>query len=320
MQALRRPDLPPFDKDHIEIWIRRIEFAYARSNIVRLTDKFAFLEKMFHAKDDSRINAFMWGTHTNDTLDEFIGYLKERYGRTRKREVQTLLEGVPREGRRPTALAELIKELTPRVTIDDVRKEILLKQMPASVRQHLNYKLDDLDFEETAKACDKHFDQNGKLKESGNASAVNHVSNLRQPCPQQQQQQPQQQQQTPLTSSFTTPFPAQDDLETDVNAIRFRDGQRRNYSIPNRSSSRGRSFGSSSSSSGGSNFRHGNSSNNRAGGASSSSNDSSSSNPPPTRQKKVCSFHIRFGEQAENCEGPWCILKNKIAPKGQASR
>ena len=318
VQALRRPDLPPFDKDHIEVWIRRIEFAYARSNIVKPTDKFAFLEKMFHAKDDSRINAFMWGTHTNATWNEFITYLKERYGRTVKQEVQTLLEGVPREGRRPTALAELIKELTPRVTIDDVRKEILLKQMPASVRQHLNDKLDDLDFEEMAIACDKHFDQNGKLKESGSASAVNHISNLRQPRPQQHQQHPQQQQ-TPSTSSFTNPFPAQDDLETDVNAVRFRDGQRRDYNIQNRSSSRGRSSGSSSnSSSNGSNFRGGNSSSNRAGGASSSSN--SSSNPPPTRQKKVCSFHIRFGEQAENCEGPWCILKNKIAPKGQASR
>ena len=190
VQALRRPDLPPFDKEHIEVWIRRIEFSYARSNITKPTDKFAFLEKMFHSKDDSKINAFLWGAHNNTTWGQFTDYLKERYGRTKKQEVSTLLDGIPRDGRRPTALAELINELTPTVTIDDIKKEVFLKQMPTTVRQLIADKVDDLSFMETAKACDKHFDQSGKLKESPNITAVHHVSSLRQPRQQQQQDQP----------------------------------------------------------------------------------------------------------------------------------
>ena len=146
VQALRQPDLPPFDKDHIDVWIGRVEFAYARAGVTKPTDKFAFLEKMFHAKDDSKVNAFLWGAHNDSTWSEFVKYLRERHGRTKKQEVYSLLDGVQRDGRRPTALAELIKELTPRVTVDDIRKEVLLKQMPACVRQHLNDKIDDLDF------------------------------------------------------------------------------------------------------------------------------------------------------------------------------
>ena len=313
VQALRRPDLPPFDKENIEVWIRRVEFAYSRSNITNPTDKFAHLEKMFHAKDDSRVNAFLWGAHNATTWTEFTTYLKERYGRTKKQEVGTLLNGVPRDGRRPTALAELIKELTPTVTIDDIRKEILLKQMPPTVRQLINDRVDDLDFMETAKLCDKQFDNDGKLKEAATAS-ISHVSSLRQPH--QQQQQPPQQ----PTSSFTSPFAAEDDAETDVNAVRFQNGQRRSFSISNRSSSRGRGTQSSSSYNN-NNFQRINNSANRAGAASSSgSSGSGSSSANPPSNAKVCRHHIRHGEQAYTCEGPWCILKDKLAPKGQASR
>ena len=323
VQALRRPDLPPFDRDHIDVWIRRIEFAYARANITRPTDKFAFLEKMFHAKDDSRINAFLWGTHDATTWTAFTGYLKERYGRTRRQEVHTLLDGVPRDGRRPTALAELIKELTPRVTIDNIRKEVLLKQMPQVVRQHLNDKIDDLDFMETAEACDKHFDKDGKLKECSSSTAINHVSSLKQPRQQQPQQQQPQQQQT--TSTFSTPFSAtfsaEEDTEPDVSAVRFKDGQRKSFNIANRSVSRGRSGYSSSGNSNNNNSpQYSNYGTNRTGGASGSSNNSSSSSSTPSNNNKVCRHHTKYGEQAYTCEGPWCILKHKVAPKGQASR
>ena len=312
VQALRRPDLPPFDKENIEVWIRRIEFAYARSNITRPTDKFAFLEKMFHAKDDSKINAFLWGIHDNDTWGQFTAYLKERYGRTKRQEVYSLLDGVSRDGRRPTALAELIKELTPTVTVDDIRKEVLLKQIPANVRQLISNKVDELNFMETAVACDNYFDKDGKLKES-QAAAINHIGNLRQPHPQQQQQQQQQQ-----TSSFSSPFTVDDNAEPEVSAVRFQNGQPRSFSISNRSSSRGRSNNNNNS------YNRNSYSANRNGGTTSSgssggSGSSSSSSQPPSNAK-VCRHHIRHGEQAYSCEGPWCILKDKLSPKGQASR
>ena len=227
VQALRRPDLPPFDKENIEIWIKRVQFAYTRAGINKPKDKFAFLEKLFHAKDDPRVNSFLWGAHTEDTWKEFLTYLKERYGRTKKQRVYSLLNGIPRDGRKPTALRDVIKDMTQNITLDDVRKEVFLKEIPANVREHLSEKIDSLNFDETAEACDKYFDQNGKLKNTPNAASVNHVSSLKPPRPQQQQQQQQQQQ-----PSFTSPFPVDDDAETDVNAVRFRGGQRQSSNRP----------------------------------------------------------------------------------------
>ena len=39
VQALRRPDLAPFDPNNIEIWIKRIEFAFTRSSVTVPKDK-----------------------------------------------------------------------------------------------------------------------------------------------------------------------------------------------------------------------------------------------------------------------------------------
>ena len=306
VQALRRPDLPPFDPQNIDIWIKRIEFAYTRSNIVAVKDKFAFLEKLFNAKDDPRVNAFLWGDHTFEKWNEFLEYLRERYGRTKKQEVYSLLNGVPREGRRPTVLADHIRQLTPNVSVDDIRKEVLLKELPAEVRQHLSSKIDDLDFDATAKAADKFFDKQGKLRDSNASSSINHVDGQQQQ-PQQQPQQPQQR-----STTFTSAFPSEE--ESEVNAVRFRQGQRQQFSVSNGPSTRGRSSSSFN--------RNGNNDSNYARGRSTTrpfgaSVSNETGNIP---NRKVCRFHMKFGEEAERCEGAWCILKGKVAPKGQASR
>ena len=162
--------------------------------------------------------------------------------------------------------------------------------MPAEVHQHINDCVNDLDFEGVAKACDK---QTGKLKDSKHSTAI---SSIRTSRPQQQQQ--------PRTT-FTAPFPSDDD-ETNVNAVRFRSGQRQNFKISNRSSSR---VGSSSNS----NSTRFNMSANQGEGVSSSNCN------PPLSNNKVCRFHIRFGEELWPCEGSWCILKSKVTPKGQAN-
>ena len=244
VQALRRPDLPPFDKTDIEAWIRRVENSYTRNGITRPRDKFAFIEKLFSTKEDARINAFLMDDQTSANWDAFMAYLRERHGRTKKQEVHTLLNGVSREGRRPTELAAIIKERTRKINLDDVRKEVLLKEIPAAVRQHLSAKVDTLTFDETAAECDKYFDMSGKLKEPNDANSINHVGVDSRSCLQQEQQPQQQPQQNP-TVSFSTPF-SQEDAETDVNAVRFRNGQRQQFSVSNRSSSRGRSSNYSS--------------------------------------------------------------------------
>ena len=318
VQALRKPDLPPFDKDNIETWIKRIENAYVRSNVTDSKHKFAYLERLFHAKDDSRINRYMWGTQTPEEWTAFLAYLRDRYGRTRKQEVQSLLSGVARDGRRPSDYAAHILELSENATIDDVRKEVFLQQIPKELTLHIASRIKDMTLQQTADVCDEFFDQNGKLINATDKTGVNHIaSNLKQPQSQQQQQQ-QQHQSRAISSSFTTPFEA-DDSDLEVNAVRFRAGQPQTFKVSNRSSSRGRSGASSNNNSNNNNNNYNNNrstSSNRFGGASSSSSSSSSSKP----QKKVCRFHTNWGEQAENCEGSWCILKHKIAPKGQASR
>ena len=314
VQALRRPDLPPFDKVDIEAWIRRVEFAFARANVINALNKFAFIEKLFNSRDDSTVNAFLNGPQTNDRWTEFLAYLRERYGRTRQQMVQSLLNGPSRDGRRPTELAAYINEQIGDVTIDDIKKEVLLKAMPGVVRQHLSSKLDTLDFKETAKECDKYFDKSGKLKEPANTPSVSNIGVLKQPQQQQQKQQP--------TTTSTTPFssPFSDEESSDVNAVRFRQGQKQSFNVSNRSSSRGRSssnFGGGSSSNNNNNdtFNRNSNNNSRFGIANSSSNGANS-----TATKHVCHFHVKYGEKAQNCEGSWCLLKNKIAPKGQASR
>ena len=318
VQALRRPDLPPFDKVDIEAWIRRVEFAYARSNVVNALNKFAFIEKLFNSRDDATVNAFLNGAQTDARWTEFLEYLRERYGRSRQQEVYALLNGPSRDGRRPSELAAFIEEQSGKVTVDDIRKEVLLKAMPGEVRKHLAPKLDSLNFKETAKECDKYFDKAGKLKEQSNTASINNVGVLKHPQQQQQKQEPT----TATTTSFSTPF--SDEEGSDVNAVRFRQGQRQNFNVSNRSSSRGRSSSSFGSRNSSDNFaQRSNSSNSRFGVASGNSGGNSggiSASANGTYNKHVCRFHVKFGENAERCEGPWCLLKHKIAPKGQASR
>lgn len=302
VNALRKPDLPPFDKDNIHIWIKRLENAYERSGVRTAKAKFAFLESKFDTKSDARINKFLYGTQTEDEWVSFLNYLREKHGKTRRQEVFTILNGTPREGRRPSVLLDHIKERAGETSIDDIFKELLLKEMPSEVRKQVRAQVEGLDATATAKVCDKHFDQQGKLLESDTPSTVHHVATPAKPP-----QQPR--------AAFTAPYPQTEEEEPEVSAVRFKAGQRQNFSVNNSSpsSSRGRGY----SNSGNFSNNRGNSSLGRFAGTSSSNSNNSS-----TSTKKVCTYHINYGEQADRCEGNWCVLHKptSLPPKGQASR
>ena len=166
VNALRKPDLPPFDKDNIHIWMKRLENAYERSNVTTSKAKFAYLESKFDTKTDPRINKFLYGTQTTSEWDTFLDYLREKHGRTRQQEVYTVLQGKPRDGRRPSALLDLIEERAGETTMDDVLKELVLKEMPTDIRKHVRPQVEGLTAAQTAKVCDKHFDQQGKPLEA----------------------------------------------------------------------------------------------------------------------------------------------------------
>ena len=313
VQSLKKPDLPAFDKRNIETWILRIESAYKRVNCVDPSLKFAHLETKFEVDQDPVIDGFLYGDATNENWTRFLTYLRTRYGKTTKEKTQLLLRGIPREGRTPSQLAAVIKEKTKDVTIDDIRKEQLLKQLPPQVLTQIVDKVDSLSFEDTAKLADAWFDQEGNLKLQTNTTSINLVA----PPPTPRQQEPQRtaaQQETPQPT-FSQPFI--DEEEGDINAIRARQAQKQTYNrgnsrgrgrgtFSNRGSSNTNSYGSSSSYGSGSSF------------GSSSSNTNNNYGNTPAKPKNVCHFHIKFGDKAERCED-WCLLNpKKQQGKGQA--
>ena len=308
VQSLRKPELPAFDKANIEIWIKRVESAYAR---VRITDpklKFAHLESKFDVNSDPIVNEFLFREDASDqTWTEFIAYLRKRYGRTTKQQALSVINGTSREGRTPSQLVAIMKEKAGSVTLDDILKEQLLKELPPDIHRQIIDKVDGLTFEQTGELADKWFDKDGKPLLASNHSTVNSVTadgNASRAS-------------TPSSSAsasapdFTAPF---DDADTDadVNAVRFRQGQKQSFRVQNGSSTRGRG------SNGGQ--RNGNSN----GNANRPPNNGNSGgngkgNGGGQSQKKVCPFHIKYGDKAERCL-PWCMLHPQHTPKGKASQ
>ena len=307
VQTLRKPDLPVFDKKNVEVWIRRVEAAYARVNCVSPALKFAHLETKFEVNADPIVDGFLFGDATQENWEAFLQYLRDRHAPTTKDRALSIINGTPREGRTPSQLAAIMKEKAGTVSIDDVLKEQLLKQLPADVLKQLVDRVDRLSFEETAKLADNWFDRDGKQLLQTSATGINHVAaDASQPTPSSTASAAA----SAPTTSFTAAF-APDDEEADINAIRFRQGQKQQFNVNNRGGSRGRGRGNSNS--------RGNSNTNSYGNSASYSNSNSNASEKP--RKKVCDFHVKFGEEARRCE-KWCILwptsqaaKGKPAPR-----
>ena len=307
VQTLRKPDLPVFDKKNVEIWIRRVEAAYSRVHCTSPALKFAHLEAKFEVNADPIVDEYLFGEATEESWNSFLDYLRVRYAPTKKDRALTVINGTPREGRTPTQLAAVMKEKAGNVTVDDILKEQLLKQLPPDVFKQLVDRVDKLTFEETAKLADSWFDRDGKPLIQASSTAVNHVADASSSS-------------TPssaptasaaASASSSTAGAVHDDEDTDVNAVRFRQGQRQNFNVNNRGGARGRGRGSSSSSG----SKPANNNTNSYG------NSASYSAPPAANKKKVCDFHIKYGEEARRCE-KWCIMwerhsaaKGKPAPR-----
>ena len=199
----KKPELPPFDKKNVEIWIQRVEAAYTRAGVVTAKDKFAYLEPKFPVDFNVTINSYLFGNATEARWIEFIAFLKEEFGKNTRQQTATLLSSHPRAGLRPTQFLINLKDKTKKVTLDDIHKEILIKSLPPDVQHSLVDRFEDMTAEETAKAADKFFDNEGKPL-STTSSTVNSV--------QPQQQHPQQHEE----AAYTTPF---EEEETDVNFV-----------------------------------------------------------------------------------------------------
>ena len=178
----RKPEIPAFDKAHIDHWIRRTENAFIRAQITTPREKFAFLETKFPVDFNPRINDFLWGETTQERWDAFITYLRSEYGATKQQRVSVIIDGFKREGRKPSQYAALLNDKTKEITLDDIKKEMLLREMPTDVQRMLQERMELLSFEDAAKIADAYFDQEGRPRHTNKTAPINSIRGADSEC------------------------------------------------------------------------------------------------------------------------------------------
>ena len=173
-QSIKKVELPTFDKRNIHVWIRRVEAAFGRAGVTQPQDKFFFIESKIDVNLNPKINEFLCGDSTERAWNDFLLYLKEEYGKTKEQQASAFLNGIPRDGLRPSQHLAKIRDLVKDITLDDLIKEMVLKDLPGSVRQALAERTT-LTADEAAKAADHHFDKEGRPKHEPNIPKVNNV-------------------------------------------------------------------------------------------------------------------------------------------------
>ena len=292
----KKPELPPFDQKHIEAWIRRTEAAFTRAEITASKEKFAHLEAIIAVDLHPAINKFFSGSATQAQYDEFIAFLRQRYGRTKQQKVRAATEGVKRNGRNPEDLAALLDEHIDDVTIEDIKKSHFMAEMPQSVRSNLADKQDTLTFHELAKAAKAYFNQDGSLR-----AANTHVNSVEpnEVAPSQTFAH------TPASantsSNFTMAFDDHSPPHGDVNAVGRR-GVNSSHSTNNRQNSRSR-----------------NPPIRARGGANRSASRPYTNRDPSSRNPDWCWAHNKFGNEARNCKSP-CSFSNSNSTQSGNSR
>ena len=189
----KRPDLPAFDKTKIHIWIKRVEAAYAREDIIDPKQKFAFLESIIGVNMGPIINGFMFGEANQANWESFLKHLSDTFGPTKQMRCSTFLDGVKRNGRRPTDHLAFIRDKGKDVTIDDLEKQLIFRELPQDVQKLLQDKLEGKTALETAQMANQHFDQQGRpLNSDASICSVGKDNTLPPSTPQPPAEQPDQ--------------------------------------------------------------------------------------------------------------------------------
>ena len=174
----KKPDLPDFDSKNIDIWVKRIEAAYTRAGITSASDKFAYLENKIPVNFNPTIDEYLYGTASDANWTLFIEYLKDEYGLSKQKKASAILDIVKRDGRRPSQHLSRINQLSKDLTMDDLKKETLLRGLPTDIRKIVGPRSKDLTAMETAKLADDYFDKEGRNLES--SVVINEVSSPQQ--------------------------------------------------------------------------------------------------------------------------------------------
>ena len=292
----RKPDLPAFDPKNIDIWLKRIDNAYRRAGITDAKDKFAFIEPKFAVDADPRINELLFGEGTAEEWAEFEAYLRDRYGRTKAQQAAIILDGVQREGKLPSEMFALVKEKIGTITVDDIVKEMVLRELPTEIRRTIHDKVKDLNGSDAVKLADQYFDKTGKPIHKPAANPVNVVTN-------------------------TTDYAVTDE-DDDVNAVGGRFARSNNKSRPqptqkppfrrNPQNSRPREP-----------YNPPNQQNSRPSnppGRPSFNQRRTHSGNPTVKPANLCRWHLDFGKEAFTCEEGCDKFFSHKAGKAQAGR
>ena len=265
----KKPDMPPFDQQNIVVWIKRLTAAYDRAGVTKAKDKFAFLESTFDITFNPVINNYLFNSNNSDEdWTSFLAYMKQEYGPTIRQKARKLIGDLPRNSMKPSQYMAQLEEEVKDVTLDDVKKEHLLKSIPPRIREIMGKVVETKTAKEIAQMADQYFDNQGRPLEKS-ATSINNVVT------------------TTATSatSASTPFTAafDDDDNLDINHVKkgnFKNFRQRSKSRP----------------------RFGNS-NPTAAAASSSSSAASSSRQQQggSNSNNMCRFHRMFGDAATKC-------------------
>ena len=276
LTRVKKPELPDFDAQNIEIWIRRVESAFTRAGIRLTKDKFAFLEAKLDVKLHPRINEFLFEDFDDDPWADFLSFLREEYGRTLQQRTATLIDGVRRDGRRPSQLAAILSDKTRNVTVDDIRREHLLRELPNEVRRAIAKESVGLSLKETAALADHYFDRDGRVLYATPSSSINAVKPSTRVASTDSQ--------SSATVSFTGPFEDTDD--GDINAVHQ---PRPRPNQPSGTAPRPRKARSASRPP-------------RASNAPSAQRSEDRSTRAQIDENGNCFYHSRFGNKANKCE------------------
>ena len=267
----KKPEMPVFDQQNIMVWLKRLQAAYDRAGVTLAKDKFAFLESTFDINFNPTINKFLYNSNNSDEdWAAFVSYMKTEYGPTIRQKARKLMGDLPRQGMKPSQYLTQLEEEVKDVSIDDIKKEHLLKSIPPRIREILGKAVETKTAEEVAKLADGYFDSQGRPLEKS-ATSINHVvdSSSTASAPQQ--------------SSFTTAF---EDGDPDVNFVKK--GSYKNFKPRSRSRPR---------------FNNNNSRQNYSTPAatSSASTPSSAATRQQQQNNSLCRFHRMFGDSATRC-------------------
>ena len=300
----RKPELPPFDKTSIEKWIRRVESAYIRSGITLAREKFAFIESKFPVDEDPAVDEYLFGEPTDANWEAFTAYLRQRYGKTKRQKVSAILDPIKMDGRTPSQYFAKLRQGYDDITLDDIVKEICVRQLPVDLQQTICKDTEKLSAKEMMAFADKYYNPDGSRIHKKPAA----VNAIRQPT-----------NPTHSSSAFSQPFSNNDDNNdddnVDVNAIRgrsnFRPQQGGGGYGGARSKSRGR-FGNNNG--GGFNNNNGGFNNNNNGGRNNNGgqNNNNGGQRGQNRQNdpSLCFYHNMYGDKARKCDFG-CAKSNK---------